>query len=156
MPTKIIRDPTHIPALFRLLSERKMPLTVSWVQGASQKDAQNHLAQRWFTDIARQLGDTDREDIRAGCKVSFGVPILSEENEAFRIVWSRRFGGLGHEQVCEEVRVLDIPVTRLMTLKQMSDFMDQVARYWRGRGMYLTDPDALKYEMEFSPMEGAA
>lgn len=156
MPTKIIRDPAHIDALVKLLTERKLPLTVSWVQGASKTDAQNKLAQRWFTDIARQLGDTTHEDVRADCKVTFGVPILCAENDAFRQSWAETFAPLSYEGVRKAVKNLDVPVTRLMTLKQMTAFMDAMQAHWGGMGLYLTDPEALKFEVEFGPMAGAA
>lgn len=156
MPTKIIREPAHIDALVKLLTERKLPLTVSWSQGASRAEAQNKLAQRWFTDIARQLGDTTHEDVRADCKVTFGVPILSAENDAFRQGWNATFAPLGYEAVRQAVKALDVPVTRLMTLKQMTAFMDAMQAHWGGMGLYLTDPEALKFEVEFGPMAGAA
>lgn len=156
MPTKIIREPAHIDALVKLLTERKLPLTVSWVQGASKTDAQNKLAQRWFTDIARQLGDTTHEDVRADCKVTFGVPILCAENDAFRQSWAETFAPLSYEGVRKAVKNLDVPVTRLMTLKQMTAFMDAMQAHWGGMGLYLTDPGALKFEVEFGPMAGAA
>ena len=156
MPTKIIREPAHIDALVKLLTERKLPLTVSWVQGASKTDAQNKLAQRWFTDIARQLGDTTHEDVRADCKVTFGVPILCAENDAFRQSWTETFAPLSYEGVRKAVKNLDVPVTRLMTLKQMTAFMDAMQAHWGGMGVYLTDPEALKFEVEFGPMAGAA
>ena len=156
MPTKIIREPAHIDALVKLLTERKLPLTVSWVQGASKTDAQNKLAQRWFTDIARQLGDTTHEDVRADCKVTFGVPILCAENDAFRQSWAETFAPLSYEEVRKAVKNLDVPVTRLMTLKQMTAFMDAMQAHWGGMGLYLTDPEALKFEVEFGPMAGAA
>lgn len=156
MPTKIIREPAHIDALVKLLRERKLPLTVSWVQGASKTDAQNKLAQRWFTDIARQLGDTTHEDVRADCKVTFGVPILCAENDAFQQSWAETFAPLSYEGVRKAVKNLDVPVTRLMTLKQMTAFMDAMQAHWSGMGLYLTDPEALKFEVEFGPMAGAA
>lgn len=156
MPTKIIREPAHIDALVKLLTERKLPLTVSWVQGASKTDAQNKLAQRWFTDIARQLGDTTHEDVRADCKVTFGVPILCAENDAFRRSWAETFAPLSYEGVRKAVKNLDVPVTRLMTLRQMTAFMDAMQAHWGGMGLYLTDPEALRYEVEFGPMAGAA
>lgn len=156
MPTKIIREPAHIDALATILRGRKYPQTVSWSQGASRREAQNRLAQRWFTDIARQLGDTTHEDVRADCKVTFGVPIISAENDAFRQSWRETFAPLGYEAVRRAVRDLDVPVTRLMTVVQMTAFMDAMSAHWTDLGVYLTDPEAVKYESEFGPVVGAA
>ena len=47
------------------------------------------------------------------------------------------------------VKDMDLPVTRLMTTKQQTQFMDDVQRHWSGMGIRLTDPEALKYEEGF-------
>jgi hypothetical protein len=149
MPTKIIRDPIHVEALANLLRGRKLPITVTWTQGAPRSTAQNRLAQRWFTDIATQLGDQTHEDVRADCKLRFGVPILRAENEAFRISYDRVIKDLPYENKLDAIKAFDLPVTRLMTAKQMTAFMDEMQRNWTAQGVRLTDPEALKYEQEF-------
>lgn len=150
MPTKVIREPAHVDALADMLRGRKMPCTVSWTQGAGRKDAQNRLAQRWFNDIASQLGDQDREGVRAECKLRFGVPILRAENEAFRLSYDRVMKHLPYEEKVAAIRAFDMPVTRLMTVKQMTEFMDAVQREYLPQGVRLTDPEAFKYEQEFA------
>lgn len=149
MPTKIIREPHHVDALANMLRGRKLPITVSWTQGAPRSNAQNRLAQRWFTDISTQLGDQTHEDVRAECKLRFGVPILRAENEAFRLSYDRVIKALPYEQKLDAIKAFDLPVTRLMTVKQMTAFMDEMQRHWSGQGVRLTDPEALKYESEF-------
>jgi C-terminal processing protease CtpA/Prc len=150
MPTKIIREPIHVEALANMLRGRKLPITVTWTQGAPRSTAQNRLAQRWFTDIATQLGDQTHEDVRAECKLRFGVPILRAENEAFRLSYDRVIKALPYEQKLAAIKAFDLPVTRLMTVKQMTAFMDEMQRHWSGQGVRLTDPEALKYEQEFA------
>ena len=150
MPTKVLRQPEHIPALTRILEGRKLPITVSWSQGALRADAQNRLAQRWFTDVSLQLGDQTHEDVRAMCKLHFGVPILRAENEAFCASYDRTMKHLPYEDKLAAIKAFDLPVTRLMTVKQMTAFMDEMQRHWIGQGVRLTDPEALKYEQEFA------
>jgi C-terminal processing protease CtpA/Prc len=149
MPTKIIREPIHVEALANMLRGRKLPITVTWTQGAPRSTAQNRLAQRWFTDIAAQLGDQTHEDVRAECKLRFGVPILRAENDAFRLSYDRVIKALPYEQKLDAIKAFDLPVTRLMTVKQMTAFMDEMQRHWSAQGVRLTDPEALKYESEF-------
>jgi len=149
MLTKIIRDPIHVEALANLLRGRKLPITVTWTQGAPRSTAQNRLAQRWFTDIATQLGDQTHEDVRADCKLRFGVPILRAENEAFRLSYDRVIKELPYEDKLDAIKAFNLPVTRLMTAKQMTAFMDEMQRNWTAQGVRLTDPEALKYEQEF-------
>ena len=149
MPTKIIREPIHVEALANMLRERKLPITVTWTQGAPRSTAQNRLAQRWFTDIATQLGDQTHEDVRAECKLRFGVPILRAENEVFRLSYDRVIKALPYEEKLAAIKAFDLPVTRLMTVKQMTAFMDEMQPHWSGQGVRLTDPEAMKYEQEF-------
>lgn len=150
MPTKIIREPIHVEALASMLRGRKLPITVTWTQGAPRSTAQNRLAQRWFTDIATQLGDQTHEDVRAECKLRFGVPILRAENEAFRLSYDRVLKALPYEEKLAAIKAFDLPVTRLMNVKQMTAFMDEMQRHWSVQGVRLTDPEALKYEQEFA------
>ena len=149
MPTKVIREPAHVIALANLLAGCKLPITVTWTQGASRSHAQNRLAQRWFTDIATQLGDRTHEDVRAECKLTIGVPILRAENEAFRLSYDRIMKHLPYEAKLEAVKAFDLPVTRIMSSAQMTAFMDEMQRRWSAQGIRLTDPEALKYEHEF-------
>ena len=150
MPTKVLRQPEHVAALAVLLADRKMPITVTWTQGALRKKAQNRLAQRWFTDVSLQLGDQTHEDVRAMCKLRFGVPILRAENEAFLVSYDRTMKHLPYEDKMDAIKAFDLPVTRLMNTKQMSAFMDAVQQHWLEQGLRLTDPEALKYEQEFA------
>lgn len=150
MPTMVIRDASHIEALGRRLSGRKLPLTVTWVQGAARSDLQNRLAQRWFTDISRQLGDQTHGEIRAFCKLHFGIPILRRDSEGMDLSFSASLDHLTHEQKLVVIERLEIPVTRLMSLTQMTEFMDAMQHAWARQGIRLTDPEALKYEEEFA------
>ena len=148
MPTRILRQPDHADALADILRTLKLPVTVSWTQGAPRSKAQNRLAQRWFTDIATHLGDQTHEEVRAQCKLDHGVPILRAENETFRVSYDDVFGPLPYEAKLAAIKAFDLPVTRLMTVKQMTAFMDDVQRQY-GPLVHLTDPEALKYEQEF-------
>ena len=149
MPTKILREDRHIDALAVLLRAIDPPITVSWTKGDPRSGAQNRLAQRWFSDIARQSGDRTHEDVRADCKLRHGVPILRDGNEAFCASYDRVLMHLGHEEKLAAIKAFDLPVTRLMTVKQMTAFMDAVHAEFAALGVRLTDPDALKYETEF-------
>ena len=150
MATRVIRSADEVPSLGRfILARSRFPLTVTITQGAARSDLQNRLAQRWFTDIARQLGDQTHDEVRAECKLRIGVPILRAENEAFRQSYDATIRPLSYAAKLEAMRVLDLPVTRLMTVKQMTAFMDAMQREWSAKGIRLTDPEALRYEEEF-------
>lgn len=151
MSTHVLRSAEDIPKLGQRLALRtKFPLTVTVTQGATQGKKQNRLAQRWYTDIARQLGDQTHEEVRAECKLDHGVPIMRAENEAFRQSWDAAMGHLTREQKLLAIEKLDIPVTRLMLAKQMTAYMNEMTRFWSRQHIHLTDPEALKYEEEFA------
>jgi hypothetical protein len=151
MATRIIRSIEDAGKLAQFIAAQpKFPMLVTITQGDPRRPAQNRLAQRWFADIARQLGDQDREAVRAECKMLFGVPILRAENEAFRAEYDAMLRPLSYEAKLRAIRVFDIPVTRMMTTKQMTEFMDAMQQHWSSMGVRLTDPEALKYEEEFA------
>lgn len=151
MVTKVIREVGEIEGLSRFIAARgKFPMTITITQGAPRTDLQNRLVQRWFTDIARQLGDSSHEDIRAFCKLTIGIPILRAENEAFKAQYDRVLKHLSYEEKLEAIRVFDFPVTRLMQTKQMTQFMDEMQRYWGEKAIKLTDPESLKWEEGFA------
>jgi hypothetical protein len=68
---------------------------------------------------------------------------------AFCESYDRILKPLGYDEKLEAIRVFDLPVTRLLNTKQMSEYMDQVQRHWLQQGVRLTDPEMLKYEEEF-------
>jgi len=151
MTTRVLRSSGDIDALSRLISARtKYPVTVTITQGANRSGAQNRLAQRWFSDVSRQLGDQTHEEVRTYCKLTMAVPILRAENEAFRQSYDRTMLNLTYEEKLAAIEAFDLPVTRLMVAKQMTDFMDKMQRHWSGLSVRLTDPEALKYEEEFA------
>ncbi|AHD10039.1 hypothetical protein [Phaeobacter gallaeciensis] len=151
MATRVLNSKEGIGPLADFLGARdKFPLTITITKGAARRGRQNRLAQRWFTDVSRQKEDETHEEVRAYCKLHFGVPILRAENEAFRQSYDRTMRPLDYETKLAAMKNLDIPVTRLMTVKQMTAFMDEMQRHWSGLGFRLTDPEALKYEEEFA------
>lgn len=147
MAVAVIRSVGGLMHWVAKLATVKFPVTVALTTGEpTRRDKQNKLAQRWFSDIARQIEGMSHEDARAMCKLHFGVPILRAENEAFCASYDRVFKHLPYEQKLQAIRDMDLPVTRLMTVKQMTAFMDAMQAYWLPKGVRLTDPEALKYE----------
>lgn len=148
MAQAVIKSPAGLMIWAAKVAVGRFPITVSWTKGEpTRRERQNRLAQRWFTDIAKHFGDRDHEDVRAECKLRFGVPILRAEDEAFRASYDGIMKHLPYEAKLKAVRAWDLPVTRLMTVKQMSAFMDAVQREYLPHGVRLTDPEALKYEV---------
>ena len=147
MTTRIIRTNDEIDGLARLLRSRKLPITVHITAGEDRSSQQNALAFKWYAEAAAQLGDRTASDVRAHCKLWHGVKMLHAENEAFRASWDRLIKSRFTIEEKLELMVPphDYPVTRLMSVKQMSRYMDEVHRELLGLGVALTDPEAAKY-----------
>lgn len=143
MPTRIINTEHDRTMLIRFLENRKPPFTVTIADGKHRTDNQNHLQRLWCREIAEQLGDRTPEEVRGYCKLTIGVPILRMENEAFREKYDAIVRPLAYPQkLAIMMEPLDLPVTRIMTTKQKTDYLDGVLRHFSEQGVVLTQPGA--------------
>lgn len=140
MATRILRNAEDVDGFVKLLCALKLPVTVTWVQGADRSDDQNNLSWKWAADVATQLGDRETADVRAVWKLTIGVPILRGDDPDFRTAYDRAVRHLSYEDKIVLMRDLDFPVTRLMKVRQMCRFLDQVERQCLGMGLRLTQP----------------
>ena len=111
------------------------------VKKLSRSDMQNNTAFMWYKEIALAKGDENPTDIRAYCKLHFGVPILREDNEEFRIAYDKAVKPLTYDKkLLVMVEPLDFPVTRMMTTDQMLRYMDCVQEFGYSVNAELTIP----------------
>jgi hypothetical protein len=102
---------------------------------------QNKLQRMWVKELSEQ-GDMTPEQYRGLCKLTFGVPILRLENDEFREQYDRTIKPLPYEVKLDiMMEPMDFPVTRLMSVKQKSDYLDQIFRHWSQEGFHLTRPE---------------
>lgn len=129
----------------RLIEARAVPFTLSLTDGKHRTTAQNKLQRLWMNEISQQRGDMTPEEARAYCKLTIGVPLLRADNEAFRIRYDEVVKPLPYEQkMAIMMEPLDLPVTRLMTTKQKTDYLDGIARHFAEKGIVLTMPEEMK------------
>lgn len=146
MTSRVIRNQRDLEALLALLRGRKLPFTIDITDGRDRTKEQNRLAQKWFAEISEQTGE-DREDVRARCKLEIGVPIMREASEKFKETYDRLVRPLPYHDKLELIRDTDMPVTRLMGVKDMTRFMDLVFRRHSEFGVVLTvPPDKYAYD----------
>lgn len=146
MVSRVIRTEADIDSLRRLLLARKLPVTISVTAGEHRTTPQNRLQRQWCNDAATQLGDRTAEDVRAYSKLHFGVPILRAENEAYCAKYDATVRPMPYEmKLALMAAPFDLSVTREMTVKQLTAYLDAMARHWSGLGVRLTDPEALKF-----------
>lgn len=148
MVTRTVKNGEELALLVTFLNGRKQPFTVDITEGRDRSTEQNRLAFKWYVEISEQTGE-EREDVRARCKLRFGLPILMESSEAFRDLCHRRIKPLTHAERIEVIRDFDIPITRLMKVDQMTRYLDDVFRHHAQFGIALTiPPDRYAYNPE--------
>ena len=140
MTSRTITNDYEHRQLIKYLEGKKRPFTVEITDKRKRSTEQNALQHLWLSQLVSQMGDRTREELRAEVKLMFGVPILRAENERFRAVYDRLIKHLSYEDKVEAIMALDLPVTRLMTVEQKSRFLDDMSRYFIGKGYVLTDP----------------
>ena len=133
----------------RLIADIKgmqLPVVVAIRDGVDRSSEQNRLIHRWFAEIANWQGDTTELEVKANCNLTYGRPILSRDDPEWDAVFGYLFDTLAHEKKLKAIRILDVPFTRRMGVKQLSEYMTQMQKDYREAGVPLTDPEMLKYE----------
>ena len=100
---------------------------------------QNAMSFALYKEIAGQLEDQTVAEVRAECKLRFGVPILRGANERFRAMYDKAIKAtLSYEEKLSAMEFL--PVTRLMNKGQFSEYLDTVIREYSKQGIAITMP----------------
>lgn len=131
--------------LMRFIENRATPFTITLTDGKARSSEQNRLQMQWVKEIAEQRGDMAPEDVRAECKLQFGVPILRHESEAFREAYDRLIKPMPYPTKLALMREpFDFAVTRLMTTKQIAAYLDAIHAHFTALGIILTDPEEMR------------
>ncbi len=129
-----------------ILAKDKLPFTVSIAEGKHRSSEQNRLQRKWMTEIAEQIPGDDAEHWRGYCKLHFGVPILRNENEAFKREYDEIIRPMPYEIKLKLMMVpFDFGVTRLMNTKQKTAYLDRINRHFSEQGVVLTQPEDKRY-----------
>lgn len=98
---------------------------------------QNAYSHAIYGQVAAQLEDQTAREVKAECKLIFGVPILMED-EKFRAKWQSAALKLTHE---ERLGLMDfMDVTSLMNVRQFTQYLDEIVRHYTRQGLYLAKP----------------
>jgi hypothetical protein len=152
MTTRAVKNTEDLAFLKIYLDQRKRPFTVDVTDGRDRSAEQNRLAFKWYKEISEQAGEAV-EDVRARCKLEIGVPIMREASDKFRATYDRLIRPLDYDDKLALIRDTDMPVTRLMSVADMSRYMDEVFRRHAEFGIVLTIPPD---RFAFAPREDAA
>lgn len=142
MSDRLIEDEHGRKLLVKFLEQHETPFVVSVAKGRPRSVEQNRLQRMWCNEISQQLGDRTPEEVRGYCKLTIGVPILRAESENFRERYDSVLKPLTYEaKMAIMMEPLDLPVTRIMSSKQKTEYLDQVYRHWTEKGIVLTRPE---------------
>lgn len=139
MAERIINTPEELDFWFTFLLGRKLPITVSSIDGRDRTGQQNRLQFLWAREASDQRGDMTPDEVRCEWKLIFGVPILREESQDFRELYDESIKSLSYERKLKAMRF--IPVTSEMTVRQMVRYLDTIQRECAEQGIKLTDPE---------------
>ena len=106
-------------------------LRVAIKTGKDRSLDQNAIAHAWFSQIANELREQTALQVKAECKLTIGVPILRAEDEEFREFYDRAIKWMTYEQKLDAMAF--VPVTSIMTVKQLSQFLTGMQEGYRGR-----------------------
>lgn len=152
MTTRPIKNVDDLELLKVYLDGRKRPFTVDVTDGRDRSSEQNRLSHKWYTEIHDQTGEAV-EEVRARCKLEIGVPIMREASDKFKATYDRLIRPLDYDDKLAIIRDTDMPVTRLMNVTQMTEYMDLVFQRHAEFGIVLTVPPD---RFAFAPKERSA
>jgi hypothetical protein len=96
---------------------------------------QNDQAHVWYGQIAETLREDTTLGVKCESKLNVGVPLLCAYDPDFREFWHASMAWLTHEQKLEAMKY--IPVTSAMPVDVASIYLENLKRYWLGRGIEL-------------------
>lgn len=141
---RIIETEQARDMLVKFIQGRPLPFTATLTDGKHRTTHQNRLQRQWMVEIAAQLGDRTPEEVRGYCKLHFGIPIL-RENDAFRKDYDELVRPLPYEAKLKlMMEPFDFGVTRIMSTRQKTEYLDAVHRHFSEQGVVLTNPEDLK------------
>ena len=143
MTDRIVENARDLDRLMRYLPTLPRPFTIKITDGRSRSADQNKLLWRWISDAARQRQGMSLNDIACEWKLLFGVPILCQEDTNFSVAWEQVELAFNHEQQLGMMNV--IPVSSLLTVSQMKQYLDEIWHYNTAHGIELTDTEELRY-----------
>lgn len=146
MASRILRNRRDLQQWVNFLTGQAFPMTASYVSGAKRTNPQNATAAMWYAQIGAETGETPAQ-VKARCKLTHGRLIMQKDRPDWVTEWEPLYAPIPHHMRLKLFEAL--PLTRLLTTRQMSEYLDAVKREHEEMGIELVDPEARKYEREF-------
>lgn len=108
------------------------------VVGPKRSLDQNAISHAIYAQVAAQLEDQTVQEVRAECKLRYGVPILRAGSEEFRAQYDKVIKPHDYET---KLAIMEwLPVTSLMDKAQFSEYLDTVIREYSKQGVSIIMP----------------
>ena len=140
MTTHVIKTEEERARCMSKIKWLDLPATVTIKDGALRTLDQNALVHKWFGEIAGQRGDVTAADVKAEYHIEYGFPILMRDR-GWAGFHKTALAHLNHAQTVYALKKGWVPVTRQMTVKELTEYMDAVSTDARGKGFHLTHPE---------------
>lgn len=122
------------------LADTGKPFIVIVRGDEKRTDAMNRTVHKWFDEVAKQKTEMFAE-VKAEFNLMYGVPIKRRDNPEWGSAYGYLFDSLSHAAKLKAIRMLDIPITRDMNIKQLTEYMDQMQKDCHEQGYHLTIPE---------------
>lgn len=135
MTRRIVETEYERRQAIRFIEGHKLPMTIGIESIGKRSARQNRLNRQWMLDIAGQMEGWSAEYARGYCKLHFGIPILRADDEEFCREYDALVRPLPYEHKLKLMMVpFDFGVTRRMTTKQQTAYLDAVHRHFSEQG----------------------
>jgi hypothetical protein len=101
--------------------------------------SQNSLLHQWFHEIAQHRGDVTALDVKGETHRDLGLHIRLRDPQ-FNWVWQRTGALLDFEKQPKILTSGVFDFSSAMSVKELSEYMDEISRKYEGMGVRLTHP----------------
>lgn len=116
---------------------------VSIIKSEKRRSAQNRLLWKWNTAIAEQTY-SDKDTVHQTNKLDLGVPILRRDDAEFNTAWELIEKTHGPADRLRVISLID--VTSIMSVKQMTEYLQDMELLYQMRGILLPKKDDEYFE----------
>ena len=152
----ILKSHAQIVEALRLIDELPLsPLYEVVIQlhkpDIDRTAAQNRLQFLWYNAISQQKEDMSPVEVRGYCKLHFGVGIVKSGVGKIAAQFTEQYDEIIRPLTYEQKLSLmtppiELPVTSLMTVRQMTQYLEDINIHFSGEGIILPMPDYI-YQM---------
>jgi len=102
--------------------------------------SQNALLHVWYGQIAKHYGDRSALDVKGEVHRDLGLHIRLRDPQ-FNWVWQRTGALLDFEKQAKILASGVFDFSSAMSVKELSEYMDEISRFYEAKGVRLTHPD---------------